>query len=339
MIKEIGGSYMAKIKNFKSISGVHCETTTTNSLLRHIGIEISEPMLFGLGQGLGYIYWNMKTMEFPFLGGRSKQLEITKKFCELMGLHLEIKETTSIKKAWNNVKDFIDKGIPVGLQLDFYYLDYVVEKIHFGGHFVAMYGYDDEYGYLVDTITATELGEEVKVKLKNIELARSEKGPMTARNLSYTIAKGEKVEAIETVLIEAIKANAIEYLNPPIKNISYKGIIKTAEELPNLLKNGLNIKKNFKLTAELMEGAGTGGSLFRNMYRDFLKESYDLLGLNILKSGYEEFTEIAILWKKVAEIFNEIQSREDILQIEKASLLLMEIANREKKIFELLRTV
>ena len=46
-----------KIDNFKYFNGQHCEITTTGTLLKHIGIELSEPMLFGLGEGLGYIYW------------------------------------------------------------------------------------------------------------------------------------------------------------------------------------------------------------------------------------------------------------------------------------------
>ncbi len=48
------------IKNFKPFNGQHCETTATGSLLYQLGIELSEPMLFGLGEGLGYIFWNMK---------------------------------------------------------------------------------------------------------------------------------------------------------------------------------------------------------------------------------------------------------------------------------------
>ncbi|GHF51916.1 hypothetical protein GCM10018783_20810 [Streptomyces griseosporeus] len=38
----------------------------------------------------------------------------------------------------------IDAGRPVGLQLDSYHLDYFTTKVHFGGHVVAMYGYDDQ---------------------------------------------------------------------------------------------------------------------------------------------------------------------------------------------------
>ena len=57
--------------------GQHCETTTVGTLLGQLGIHLSEPMLFGLGEGLAYTIWKMKTMDFPFLGGRIKPDLIT----------------------------------------------------------------------------------------------------------------------------------------------------------------------------------------------------------------------------------------------------------------------
>jgi len=65
------------INDFKGFQGQHCESTATASLLRHAGMEMSEPMVFGLGQGLGFIYWKMSSMNLPFIGGRSKQFELT----------------------------------------------------------------------------------------------------------------------------------------------------------------------------------------------------------------------------------------------------------------------
>ena len=43
------------IQDFYPFEGQHCETTATGSLLQHLGIKLSEPMLFGLGEGLGFI--------------------------------------------------------------------------------------------------------------------------------------------------------------------------------------------------------------------------------------------------------------------------------------------
>ena len=52
--------------------GVHCETVATGTLLGAIGCELSEPMLFGLGEALGFVFLNLANFPLPFLGGRSK---------------------------------------------------------------------------------------------------------------------------------------------------------------------------------------------------------------------------------------------------------------------------
>lgn len=44
------------MKNLRPFDGQHCETTATGTLLAHIGIELSEPMLFGLGGGRAQFY-------------------------------------------------------------------------------------------------------------------------------------------------------------------------------------------------------------------------------------------------------------------------------------------
>ncbi len=147
------------IKDFKPFNGQHCETTATGSLLYQLDIKLSEPMLFGIGQGLGYIFWNMKIMDFPFIGGRVKPDVLTENICRNLNLNLEVKETSSIKKAWENVKFFLDKGKAVGLKLDCYHLDYFTTKIHFAGHYASIYGYDYEFAYLNDTNNKEEMLE------------------------------------------------------------------------------------------------------------------------------------------------------------------------------------
>lgn len=84
-------------------------------------------------------------MEFPFLGGRIKPDYLTKIIVRNLNLEIHLEETTSIKKAWQNVKKVIDADQPVGLKLDSYYLDYFSSKVHFAGHYVAIYDYDDLY--------------------------------------------------------------------------------------------------------------------------------------------------------------------------------------------------
>jgi hypothetical protein len=316
------------IENIKPFIGEHCETTATGSLLKQIEIELSEPMLFGLGEGLGFIFWNMKTMDFPFIGGRVKTDLLTENLCRNLNLDLEIKETASISKAWDNVKSQVDNGKAVGLKLDCFHLDYFTNKFHFAGHYVAMYGYDNEFAYLVDT---EQQGGMVKTTLKSLELARNEKGPMSSRNRSYTINKNGQQTELKKAIPKAIKNNATDFLNPPIKNIGYNGILKTSSEIKKWFNSTKNAKGDFQTTASLMERAGTGGSLFRNLYRDFLKESAELIGSTLLKEAYNDYSEIADQWKMVSDLFYKAGETNDVQCIYKASDLLKEIAKNEKK--------
>ncbi len=315
-----------KVKNFTPFVGQHCETTATGSLLSQLDIQLSEPMLFGLGEGLGFIYWNMKFMDFPFIGGRVKPLSLTKSLAKNLHLDLKIKQTTSIKKAWSNVDESIQNGKAVGLQLDCYHLDYFTNKIHFAGHFVAMHGYDNEFSYLVDT---EQQGGSVKTSLENLEKARSEKGPMSAKNLMYTLTKRDKAFELEKSIQTAISNNVNEYLNPPIKNLGYKGILKTSVEIKKWFKTSKNIKYEFSTTAMLMEKAGTGGALFRNMYRDFLKESYEITGNKPYQTAHLAFTNIAELWTEVSSLFEKASQTENIEFINQASEVLIKLSALE----------
>lgn len=324
------------IEKFKPFDGQHCETTATGTLLRQLDIELSEPMLFGLGEGLGFIFWNMKTMNFPFIGGRIKPDTLTENIAKNLNLELTVKETASQQKAWNNVKELIDKGQAVGLKLDCFHLEYFSKPFHFAGHYTAIYGYDNDFAFLTDT---KQQGGKVKTSLKSLALARAEKGPMSSKNLYYTLHKTNKEPDLKKAIVTAIKNNATEYLNPPIKNIGYKGVLKTSTEIIKWFKTSKDIQTEFETAAMLMEKAGTGGSLFRNLYRDFLRESYDLLKLDQLKQGYEAFIEIAKLWKTVSELFEKVSETKDFQYILQASQILKMISEKEKKAMEILITL
>ncbi|MDF3026008.1 MAG: hypothetical protein K0S23_315 [Fluviicola sp.] len=321
------------LQKIQPFDGQHCETTATGTLLKQLGIELSEAMLFGLGEGLGFIFWNMKSMDFPFIGGRVKPDVLTENIARNLNLELTVKETASAKKAWENVKELIDQGQVVGLKLDCYHLEYFSKPFHFAGHYAAIYGYDSENAFLVDT---RQQGGKVKTSLKSLALARAEKGPMSSKNLFYTLRKTDREIDLKTAVVTAIRNNAADYLNAPITNVGYRGILKTGAEIIKWFKNSKNIENEFKSAAMLMEKAGTGGALFRNLYRDFLKESYDLLQLEKLQTGYEAFVEIAELWTSVSQLFEKVSQTKDFEYIRQASDILKTLSEKEKKAMELL---
>jgi hypothetical protein len=324
------------IINITPFKGQHCETTATGTLLKHIGIELSEPMLFGIGEGLGFIHWKMKTMEYPFLGGRIKTDLLTQNIDHHLQLELIVKETSSKQKAWDGVKQLIDDGQPVGLKLDCYHLQYFSRPFHFAGHYATIYGYDDTYAYLVDT---QQQGCLVKTSLESLAMARAEKGPMASKNLYYILQKTQQSYNLNKIILTAISNNAKTYLNPPITNIGYKGIFKAAKAIFEWFHSSKNIEQEFRHTARLMEKGGTGGALFRNLYRDFLKESYELLGLKALNDAYEQFTEIANMWNTVSACFEKVSESKDIAYIEQASAVMKAISEKEKMAMKLLSSL
>lgn len=316
--------------------GDHCETTAAGTLLSQLDIHLSEPMLFGLGEGLGFIFWNMKTMNFPFIGGRIKPDALTENIAKNLSLELRVKETSSQQKAWDSVKQLVDHGQFVGLKLDCFHLDYFSTPIHFAAHYVALLNYDEHFAYLQDT---KQQGGTVKTSLKSLALARAEKGPMASKNLYYTLQVTGQQFDLREAIITSIKSNANDYLNPPISNIGYKGILKASSEIIHWYQRSKDIKNDFKTTAMLMEKAGTGGALFRNLYRDFLKESVDLLKLDKLEQAYLAFAEIALLWTSISDLFEALSQTEDFTYIQQASDMLKSISDKEKCIMQMLSTL
>jgi hypothetical protein len=182
-------------------------------------------------------------------------------------------------------------------------------------------------------------GGKVKTSLRSLALARAEKGPMSSKNLYYTLRKNDKEFELKKTILTAIKNNANEYLNPPITNIGYKGIFKTSSEIIKWFKQSKDIENDFMITAMLMEKAGTGGALFRNLYRDFLHESYCLIQFDKLKIGYDAFVEIASLWTSISDLFKKVSQTKDYKYIQQAADILKTISTKEKNAMEVLVTI
>ncbi|MFG1954020.1 BtrH N-terminal domain-containing protein [Micromonospora sp. NPDC048830] len=317
-------------------AGQHCETTTLGALLRHEGINLSEPMLFGLGEGLSFVYWDAKSMDFPFIGGRTKPTAITRTVADRLGLSLRIEETASPHKAWRNIAAALDAGRPVGLQLDSYHLDYFTTKIHFGAHNVAMYGYDDTHAYLVDT---AQQGGAVTTTLNSLERARSARGPVTARNLSYTIAGPATRPDLGDAIRAAIRSNAHAFLNPPIANLGHRGIGKAARQVARWLDRSSDPSRDLPLAATLMERGGTGGALFRNMYRDFLAECATIVDDDNLHLGHQAYAEAAPLWTEVARRIATAGETGNPDHLTRASKTLTELADKERLAMHMLAAI
>jgi hypothetical protein len=288
-----------EVPRFQPFVGQHCETVATGTLLAAEGLTLSEPMLFGLGEGLGFIFINLRSLPLPFVGGRAKPFAVTEALCGNLNLTCTSVETTSKPKAWAALEGPLRAGQPVGLQLDCFHLEYFSRPVHFAGHFVAAHGFDDRDVLLVDTAPQ---GSMQRTSRASLEKARFAKGPMAAKARAWTITRHVRTPALGAATRKAIRANAKQYLTPAFKGASHLGILKLAESLPRWLEMARRPADDLALAALLMEKAGTGGSLFRNFYRDFLAEAREHLAGARAKLAQAQalFADSAREWASIA---------------------------------------
>ena len=315
------------IAGFRPFVGQHCETVATGSLLGAAGVRLSEPMLFGIGEGLGFIFLNLSSLPLPFVGGRVKPFALTEALCRNLGVDHAVSETSSKPKAWAALEKSLADGRPVGLQLDCFHLEYFTRPIHFAGHFVAAFGCDEREVYVVDTEAQ---GSTQRTSRKNLEAARFEKGPMSARARSWTIAPPRRPPDLGKAIRKAMRANARDYLSPQFKGASYLGIGKLADSLPKWFDIAKDSERDFELAALLMEKAGTGGSLFRNFYRDFLREAREHIGASAqLKRAHAAFKASAEEWGVVASLVSDAGRTTDAAPLLDAAARCRRIADIE----------
>ncbi|CAL9541998.1 hypothetical protein SUDANB108_04285 [Streptomyces sp. enrichment culture] len=324
---------MVTVKGVDTRGGRHCETTALGVLLRHQGIDLSEPMLFGLGSGLSFVYWDSRQLDFPFLGGRVKPFELTRNLAAHLGLDLDVRETASARRGWENVTAAVDAGRPVGLQLDSYHLDYFTTEVHFGGHVVALYGYDEHRALLVDT---EQQGGAVTTGLDGLARARAARGPMTARHRSFTLTAPAQSPDPRAGIVPAVTACADAFLDPPIANLGHRGIEKAGKLVPRWFERAADPRRDLPQAALLMERAGTGGALFRNLYRDFLAECAQWLDSEPLRTGHALYTEAAALWTDVAALIARAGETGDGQCLARAGAVLSDLARIEREAMEAL---
>lgn len=276
----------------------------------------------------------MKNMPAPFIGGRSRFEEVTKHAAVNIGFDVEYRQTRSPKKAWDNIASFVDAGIPVGVKLDCYFLDYFSSDFHFAAHYVAVHGYNENQIFVIDTV---QQGRNLTTSRELFEEGRLWKGPMASNALTWTVKVTNSEIDWPTSIRKAIRANAISYLNPPIKNFGASGIRKTAAMAPDWLDTIKDAPQQLMQMGMLIEQGGTGGGLFRRMYRDFLAEANEYLNSPVLDQAQEMIGASSQGWTKISVLLAQIE--DDSAALSNVSELLLQNADLEEKAFGLLATL
>lgn len=290
------------VSDFDLFGGIHCETSAVQKIFLYNDLRISEELLFGLGGGIGFIYWFVEQMPAPIIGGRGGGRYFIEDAGRRINISISIRRTTSSKKGHTWLLDKLQAQQPVVLYADMAYLPYtgVPEAAHFGQHAFVVYGIDEE----ADKVFISDRGKRgVTVKVDELKRARASKfPPWPPQNALFDFEFPAKLEITREMIIEAITATVDGMLNAPIRNFGVKGIQKWAnfivqwptlfpgEELWHALYQGFTY----------IETGGTGGSGFRPMFTRYLSEvneRFPFSGMDAVISKYEEAAKI---WSEIA---------------------------------------
>jgi hypothetical protein len=89
------------------------------NIFSYHGLNLSEEMLFGLGGGVGFIYWYLKLMPAPFIGTRyGKGVEPLINTCRRIGAQATVFQTGSVTRGYEELKKQLRQDEPTLVFVD-----------------------------------------------------------------------------------------------------------------------------------------------------------------------------------------------------------------------------
>src|SRR3982750_2852919 len=170
---------------FGHIQAAHCENGVTTNLLKNTGVnKITEPLAFGIGSGLFFIYIPiLKLNNGPAIAFRTRPGLIFKRTCHSLGIPIVRKKFSSTEAAETYLLKCLDAGQAVGCQVGVYYLSYFPKeyRFHFNAHNLIVYGRQDD-NYLISDPVMENVTTLSRYELERVRFAR---GPLAPKGQLY----------------------------------------------------------------------------------------------------------------------------------------------------------
>ncbi|NTV70689.1 MAG: BtrH N-terminal domain-containing protein [Azonexaceae bacterium] len=325
---------------FQHSHASHCESGVMSSMLRHLGLPISEAMAFGLSSALSFAYLPIvKINGLPLIAYRMPPKFIIKGLQKPLGLKMRFETFRSPEAGERRLNDLLDAGKLVGMQTSVFWLPYMPEdlRFHFNAHNVLAYGRDTASGdyQLSDPVVETT----VTCAPADLRRARFAKGVLAPKGLLYYPEGKPSEPDWARVLPKAIKKTTRIMLDSPIPIIGTRGIRRLANAIERLDAQGnpAAAKMFIGQVVRMQEEIGTGGGGFRFIYAAFLQEAAERLARPALNELSDTLIDIGDDWREFAlSTARMIRDREPLNPTKLADKL-RAIADREQGFFRDLR--
>ncbi len=286
--------------SFEHRQTAHCESGAVSSLLRHHGLPLSEPMVFGLSAALTYAYIPLlKIGGMPMLAYRMPPGMIIRGLSKRVGINFRFQRFRRPEQGMAVLDQHLAQARPVGLQTSVYWLPYFPEnmRFHFNAHNLVAYGRDGE-DYLISDPT---FEHPVRADGPSLQRARFVKGMLAPKGLIYYPEKMPEMVDYPRVIPAAIGRTSKLMLETPLPFIGVRGINYVARKLEGFDPTG-DHQQQLILghMVRMQEEIGTGGAGFRFLFASFLQESAELLQNERLQAAADLFTDAGDEWRRFA---------------------------------------
>jgi len=322
------------MNKFEHKHHAHCESGVMSSMLRHHGLNISEPMIFGLSNALNFAYIPfVKIGGMPLVAYRSIPKSIIKNIRKNLNIDMKLETFSSQKVGEDRLDELLSQGKIVGAQSSVYWLEYFPKEIsfHFNAHNLLVYGKESDEYLISDPV----FDNSVRCSKKSLSKARFTKGVMAPKGLLYYPEHIPQDIDLKPIIEKNIKKLSKNMLRRFVPIAGLKGIEYLAKSILKLKSKDRKYTKLFLGNIiRMQEEIGTGGAGFRFMYASFLKEASELFDNDkTLEEASKLMLEVGDEWRDFALIIaKSIKSKKDI-DLELIHDKLMQISKNEAKVY------
>lgn len=327
--------------DFDHRQSAHCENGVVSNLLRFYGVELSEPMVFGIGSGLFFSHMPfLKIDGIPVTSFRPLPGVIFSRISKRLKVSFEKKRfRRHPQKAMYALNKNLQENIPTGMLVGVYHLSYFPApyRFHFNAHNIVVYGQENGHYLISDPI----MENYATLTHKELLRVRYAKGIFAPKGQMYWVKNiPEKID-LQAAIIKGIKHTCKDMLTIPVPMFGVKGIRFMSKKVRNY-PTKLSPKKAALFTGQIVraqEEIGTGGAGFRFMYAAFLQEAADILEKPQLKELSKKMTEIGDSWREFAIITGRIVKNRNKADesYDRAADLLLLIADKEEMFYKALK--
>lgn len=287
--------------DFQHRQSAHCENGVTAGLFSFNGIQMTEPLIFGIGSGLFFAHMPfMKLSGIPVTGFRPLPGIIFKRAAKRLGIRMKVKTYRDEAKAMAELDENLAQGIPTGCVVGVFHLTYFPApyRFHFNAHNLVVFGKQDDRYLISDPVMETVESLTVH-ELKKVRFAKGTAPPKG--KMYWPVAVPERVN-LEKAIIKGIRKTCYDMTEIPMPFFGAKGIRYLANQVRKWPAKLGAKKANLYLgqVVRMQEEIGTGGAGFRFLYAAFLQQCAHIFKDERFQTFSMRMTEIGDLWREFA---------------------------------------